>query len=103
MTDCLGWFTSECLCVSHVALAQSFVHGQQTGDLLDDHFSRQLDGTVAVVSPLSLRLKPAGFLTDRQTDRGRRETAGRVETEDHLIKSGLDDKLLQETVHTARR
>lgn len=56
--------------VSHVVLSQSFVDGQQAGDLLDDDFSSQFDWTVAVVRPLSLRLKAAGFLTDRerQTD-----------------------------------
>lgn len=56
--------------VSHVVLSQSFVDGQQAGDLLDDDFSGQFDRTVAVVRPLSLRLKAAGFLTDRdrQTD-----------------------------------
>lgn len=72
--------------------------GQQTGNLLDDDFPSQFDGTVSVVCPLSLCLKAAGFLrdreTDRQTERRRRETAGPEETKHHLIKSGLDDKLL---------
>lgn len=86
---------------SHVALSQSFVHRQQTGDLLDDDFPGQFDGTVAVVRPLSLCLEPAGFLKDRQE--GSRETAGPEETKHHLIKSGLDDRLLTETVHTARQ
>lgn len=66
---------------SHVALSQSFVDGQQAGDLLDDDFPSQFDGTVAVVRPLSLCLKPAGFLTDEQTDRqtgggGRQQARG---------------------------
>lgn len=64
--------------------------GQQAGDLLDDDFPSQFDGTVAVVRPLSLCLKPAGFLTDGQTDRREVEGDSRPEgTKHHLIKSGL--------------
>lgn len=59
---------SSCLWVSHVALSQSFVNGQQAGDLLDDDLPGQFDGTVAVVRSLSLRLKAAGFLTRRRRD-----------------------------------
>lgn len=62
--------------LSHVTFSQSFVDGQQTGDLLDDDFPGQFNGTVAVVRPLSLRLKPAGFLKDRQTD-GQKTGGGR--------------------------
>lgn len=61
---------------SHVALSQSFVDRQQAGRILDDHLPGQFYGTASVVRPLSLRLKPAGFLANRRTD-GRRETAGR--------------------------
>lgn len=57
---------------SHVALPQDFVDGQQTGYLLDDHFPGQLDGSVAVVRPLPLRLVAAGFLRDGRTD-GRKD------------------------------
>lgn len=75
---------------SHVALSQSFVDGQQARDLLDDDFPGQFDWTVAVVRPLSLCLKAAGFLTDGQTDRREEEGDGRPEgTKHHLIKSGL--------------
>lgn len=66
--------------LSHVALAQSFVDGQQAGDLLDDDLPGQFDGTVAVVRPLSLRLKPAGFLVDRQTGGGRQQAQRRRST-----------------------
>lgn len=69
--------------------------GQQAGDVLDDDFPGQFDGTVAVVGPLSLRLIPAGFLKDGQTEG---ETAGPEET-NHLIKSGLDEKLLTDCFH----
>lgn len=90
--------SSEVLLRSHVALSQRLVDGQQAGDVLDDDFPSQFDWTVAVVRPLSLRLKPAGFLTDRRTDRRtderRRETAGQEETKHHLIKSGQAVKLL---------
>lgn len=68
--------------------------GQQARDLLDDDFPSQLDGTAAVVRPLSLRLKAPGFLTDTQTNgQTEEEGHGRPErTEHHLIKSGLHGK-----------
>lgn len=50
--------------------------GQKTGDVLDDDFPSQFDWTAAVVRPLSLCLKTTGFLTDRQTDGRKRDTAG---------------------------
>ena len=67
------WFGSWLIdgvlgCLSHVALSQGFVDGQQTGDLLDDDFPGQFDWTVAIVRPLALRLEPAGFLMDGQRD-----------------------------------
>lgn len=75
--------------------------GQQAGDLLDDDFPSQFDRTVAVVCPLSLRLKPAGFLMDGQTDEtDKQEVEGDSrpeETKHHLIKSGLHGD-----VHTVR-
>lgn len=77
---------------SHVALSQSLVDRQQAGDLLDDDLPGQLDGPVAVVGPLSLRLEPTGFLTNGQTDRQKEEKEegdGRPEgTKHHRIKSG---------------
>lgn len=72
--------------------------GQQTGDLLDDDFPGQFDGTAAVVGPLSLGFEPAGFLRDRWTG-GSRKTAGPEETKHHLIKSGLDHKFLRDSSH----
>lgn len=66
--------------------------GQQAGDLLDDYFPGQFDGTVAVVHAFPLRLKAARFLTDRQTDRRRRrEAAGAEETKQQHINGGRDD------------
>lgn len=78
---------------SHVALSQSLVDRQEAGDLLDDDLPSQFDGPVAVVRPLSLRLEPTGFLTNRQTDRQKEEEKeegdGRPEgTKHHRIKSG---------------
>lgn len=84
---------------SHVALSQSFVDGQQAGDLLDDDFPSQFDGTVAVVHAFPLGLKASGFLTDRQrqTGGGGRRPAQRRQNSSALIMDGTT----AESVHTA--